>query len=606
MSQTYTLTTIDTTGIQNYIFGSNRLRENVGASALVEQATADWVLELVGILVERHNIKPATKNTTFYAQLDQERWIERDHLQAEILYSGGGNTVVLFAERQKAIEFVTAYTKRLLEEAPGLEVACVHQTVQWDNPKKNLRAALRETGTLLAQKKAIRPLPTPILGLGVTAECESTGLPATDFDPLYSEVIEPERRRYRPVSSTIFGKAKRETQEWSRQRLEALFPAFQAVDCDFWYNPDDTSDLLDENEGEGRYIAVVHADGNRMGERFHAILSGKQTTEVAALTDRAALQLLRQLSSAVDNAGRQAMKVLGDQLAKLVGSIVKGKHYLQFFERDKKGKYTLDWEIQLAYNKKRDKYVIPFRPLIYGGDDITFVCDGQLGLTLATLYLSSFEDAIARELEGADCSTLRHLLQSAGMEKIYACAGVAIVKLHYPFSRAYQLADELCKSAKAYVRGDGSRESEDFSALDWHFATGGLYGPIGMIRKREYRTSEGELTMRPVSLRRSTNVDEWRNWPNFVCALRTFAMHDDWREKQNKVIQLRDALRKGPSAVKAYLLAYKLQQLPELTPNQQSLQSEGWADDKKTRRCGHFDVIEALEFYRPLQEEAEK
>jgi hypothetical protein len=41
----YTLTILDTTGIQNYIFGSNRLKENVGASEMVKRATEDWVYE---------------------------------------------------------------------------------------------------------------------------------------------------------------------------------------------------------------------------------------------------------------------------------------------------------------------------------------------------------------------------------------------------------------------------------------------------------------------------------------------------------------------------------------------------------------------------------
>ena len=38
-----TLTVIDTTGIQDYIFGSNLLKHNVGASALVHWVTNDWV-----------------------------------------------------------------------------------------------------------------------------------------------------------------------------------------------------------------------------------------------------------------------------------------------------------------------------------------------------------------------------------------------------------------------------------------------------------------------------------------------------------------------------------------------------------------------------------
>lgn len=36
-----TVTAVDTTGIQNYIFGSNVLKHNVGASYLVRFATQD-------------------------------------------------------------------------------------------------------------------------------------------------------------------------------------------------------------------------------------------------------------------------------------------------------------------------------------------------------------------------------------------------------------------------------------------------------------------------------------------------------------------------------------------------------------------------------------
>ena len=41
----YTLTVIDTSAIQNYIFSSNSLQHNIGASGLVHYATNDWVFE---------------------------------------------------------------------------------------------------------------------------------------------------------------------------------------------------------------------------------------------------------------------------------------------------------------------------------------------------------------------------------------------------------------------------------------------------------------------------------------------------------------------------------------------------------------------------------
>ena len=42
-----TLTVLDTAGIQSYIFNSNELRENIGASHLVYQATTYWVLKVL-------------------------------------------------------------------------------------------------------------------------------------------------------------------------------------------------------------------------------------------------------------------------------------------------------------------------------------------------------------------------------------------------------------------------------------------------------------------------------------------------------------------------------------------------------------------------------
>ena len=39
----FTVTIIDTSGIQDYIFSSNRLRENIGASQLVSEVCNQWL-----------------------------------------------------------------------------------------------------------------------------------------------------------------------------------------------------------------------------------------------------------------------------------------------------------------------------------------------------------------------------------------------------------------------------------------------------------------------------------------------------------------------------------------------------------------------------------
>ena len=61
--------------------------------------------------------------------------------------------------------------------------------------------------------------------------------------------------------------------------------------------------------------------------------------------------------------------------------------------------------------------VFPLRPIVYGGDDLTFVCDGRLGLDLAARYLQAFSK-----------DTIRVLGQD---ESVDACAGVAIVPTNF-------------------------------------------------------------------------------------------------------------------------------------------------------------------------------
>ena len=61
----YTLTVVDTTGIQEYIFGTNNLQQNVGASYLVECATWKWAVET---LPTNHNVRDPDGESPFADQ----------------------------------------------------------------------------------------------------------------------------------------------------------------------------------------------------------------------------------------------------------------------------------------------------------------------------------------------------------------------------------------------------------------------------------------------------------------------------------------------------------------------------------------------------------
>jgi hypothetical protein len=528
----YTLTIVDASGVQDYIFGTNNLKQNVGASYLVECATRGWMAEA---LPRQHNVTAIDSDPPF---TDQR--IEDGRLKAELLYAGGGNTAILFASRDLAIDFAHRLTRRVLLEAPGLRLNLVHHEFDWDaEALGGSSGAMKAAFDLLFRRKEEQSRPWPTLGLSVTAACVYTGLPAID------EVGEDEDRRL--VSAEVLAKLEAERQ--AHGRLKEII-SFHGYDV-----PKDLDDF-GRTRGESSYIALVHCDGNGMGKRIQKIRDSFTT----AGSNRSFVVGLRRFSESIRTAALQALQSVVGALA---GCVV-----------EKEGKKVIAEVIEIRDNK------LPFRPIVFGGDDVTFVCDGRLGLGLAAHYLQEFSRQELADGEVAHCR-----------------AGIAVVKTHYPFASAYKLADALCGSAKAYIR-ESQRPSDSengLTAMDWHFATAGLLSGLDQIRSRQYTVNAGRLLMRPVRL---TDPDkDWRSWDTFRQLASKFQNGERWVARRNKVKSLRDALRAGPDSVRHFCEVYETGPLPAI-PGQPDMSTQGWQGG----RCGYFDAIEAMEFVIPIGE----
>ncbi|KAB8321191.1 hypothetical protein SD81_006860 [Tolypothrix campylonemoides VB511288] len=547
----YIATVLDTTGIQSYIFGSNRLRENIGASYLVAQATTQWVEDALQKLG-----KP------FYFPQEEQQPEAKPHIEdgglaAEVIYAGGGNTVLLFQAIDDAKHFTRILSSRILQEAPGLNIVVAHQSFDW---KQNI---LREVidnliKNELDSKKQQRIPSVPLLGLGVTASCNSTQLVAIGYSDEFGAPKDDSYLVSREVKYKL--KEVNPANEKLRKFFKDVVPEIYEFPLRY--------DNLGRTRDESSYIAVVHADGNSMGDRFKEHC--KNISD-----NREYIIEMRKLSWSVNRIGIGALKAV---VNKIVISIIPDSQEAYIQSVDSQG-LVID-KILLKEELKDGQKVIylPFRPLVYGGDDVTFVCDGRLGLTLAALFLQEFEK------EAVDGKLLT------------ACAGISIVKSHYPFSRAYNISESLCRNAKKLVRESGG----NFSALDWHIAASGLLGSISEIRQREYYVNEGKLFMRP--LRLWGHEGQWQNWDDFSQVVTEFNTGDDWRGRRNKVIALREVLRAGSEATKQFLNAYRLSHLPYFQNSSvDDLATQGWVDgDNNQRVCGYFDAIEAMEFYLPL------
>lgn len=555
--QEYTLVAVETASIQPYIYGSNRLQENVGASYLVAEATGNWALAaIIEAVGEDHCNITQRSNTGEHSLDDKAPKIEDTAaMQAEVLYAGGGNVVVLFRQHEHAVTFGRTLSRRVLTEAPGLRIVMASTPYKWSAP---LAKAVGDLLNDIRQERSKQPPYTTLLGQGVTVMGNSSSLPAVTYSR-YDDDITGATARY---AANIV--AKQRVTKLANERLRT-----EVLDLDNRYRYPLDFDELGRSEGELSLIAVVHMDGNGIGKIIRNFAQKYGTTE----QNRDYIKDMRAFSEGAKVIATHAMQ---NTIKHLLGRIDDG--WIHGYND----------QPSIEVTKKNGQSILPFRPLITGGDDVTFVCDGRLGIALAVRMIEYFEEAA------------RHIFPK---HNLTACAGVAIVNVHYPFARAYDLADELCDEAKklrAQVAAEtGAQVTDVPSALDWHIGMGGVYDDLDNMREREYEVYHNDdaprsLTLRPVLLDQ-VNGHSTRNWANIERVAVDFQLK--WQESRNKAKQLMDALRRGPDATRLFKTRY-LDELGLVLPDfaEGGPVENGWLDD----RCAYYDALELMDLYVPL------
>lgn len=563
----YTITVLETASIQNYIFNSNELRDNVGASELAYRALTHWVQdELTKVLgsKQQHNYHLVNANGDI-AQNPYRKGFDiftrSDELPAaEVIYAGGGNAIILFkevGETDKPLpqHFIKQLNLRILSQAPGLSLFANHQKY---DPTAGVKLAKRvqEAIQKTKQTRIEHPSSMPTLGVSVTAACASTGLPATSFRN--DDVSDKQGALQSSQTASKRGSKKKiQIKTWTDNRLRSMFPFVgQGID---W------SDQLDEiagSDGEESYIAIVHADGNGIGQ---AIIDQAQSYLHTTVKDepRTYIEDMRRLSLKVNNTAKDALQ----------------RTIEAFWQEDD----AIDWD-----NKK-----FRFRPIVFGGDDVTFVCPGRWGIALAHRYM------IELEKEQITVQSHKNGIIVEDVRKPFASAGVAIIKTHYPFARAYQLSEELIKSAKKFALGINKKQ---ISSIDWHVSMTGLTGSLKQIREREFNVSQDQsLHARPYVIN-PDNPDQqtWRTWGNFVLLGKFF--ESSWTNSRNKTIALREAVRGGRDTVAQFETLYRLNP-PLITTLENATVQNGWIDAENAQskqRCAYFDAIEVADQFLSL------
>ncbi len=299
-----------------------------------------------------------------------------------------------------------------------------------------IHAAVKKAHERHAAIKAYIPGPAERFArLPVVAECATSGLPAASLG---------KEGATKGIPRSAVTCAKRSTNKSGWERIRGALGVITAEDgrrLRLAPQPDYLEDLgLD-------WHAVIHADGNGFGQvflNFQKYIPGGEN----AYDNRTYVRKLRQFSDGLDACTQRAFRTALEMMARR-------------------------W-------KQTGRDYLPVVPIILGGDDLTVVCDGTYAVQLARDYLRAFETEAAKLWE--EIELVRVL---GGPQRFSACAGVAIIKPHYPFYAAYELSEQLLKSAKAV-----KKHAPDCSALDYHILYDASGSELKEIRDKLY-TDEG-------------------------------------------------------------------------------------------------------------------
>lgn len=398
--------------IQAYILATNRLKEMIGASELIESLTDKLLTDVV------KTIGGTTK--------------------IEFSRRGGGAFYAFSSDTQIIEKLATLWPLVVRHYAPDLEF------VQARGQGDNHYAAFNTTQPLLL---AARNAPLARLPQAPPSAVRNrrTGEPAVDW--YIRRGHEPE-----PVDAPTMRKL--DSKFWRGLALGKRFAPndpWQAWPLNLTPDEDDADDERNfPFIGEDHTLALVHADGNGLGQLLIKL------GDVVKTQPEQYVKIFSAFSKAVTEATQQAAQTATREILK----------------------------------PQQIDDVYPARPIVLGGDDLTILIRSDLALDFTRSFLTHFANASGTRLQA-----LKQQFNLPELpNRLTACAGIAYAKSSQPLYLLHGLAENLCTHAK--TKSKAQDKDNVPTSLSFHRVTTSFVDDYAIILEREltFDGLEHELT----------------------------------------------------------------------------------------------------------------
>jgi len=393
-------------GLQGYVLRSDPLKEMIGASELVEAL-------------------PRTGGTGFLARALPSLDLQHPY---RVLTDASGAVRILFDAESDAKRLALLWPVLAGQFAPGLEVSVALVEVESGHLGAAIEHAERQINENRNQPAAAHPEAGPWV-----ARNRRTGLPAAQ---LVSALDEEERAAKQREALDDESARKRQAAEWTSAQtlLEKVVPdehrqllALSTASERRQFKKRWPLDLTKLATSDNSYLAIIHADANGLGLAMMACTDQLKHSPQPAETYKALCQAIEDASKAAAQAATK----------RVIATTLK--------EEQSTRKAT----------GRACTLPIPVRPIVCAGEDLTCVVRARDALRFVEDYLVALEKETEQRFKPK--TTGGDLPEAVkGLKPLTACAGVVFCKSHFPFSRAYALAEKLCGFAKKETQRNAS------------------------------------------------------------------------------------------------------------------------------------------------------